>query len=228
MLPLRRLLLGALLVIAAAPATVDPGPAAAGPAPAAAGTVPAAAGKTTPAECSGAGGTGPSHCLYRSLLPSSGIVAECRSDRDCRVGYYYGSPDQAIWLTPPAGMSGLPKPTVIWHTATFAETRFDCGQACSWSYFFEAKRRLLSAPRRDVLAVDHRRLLLAQVDGRALAIRQLFSARDVLRVERDWAPVLTVGEAITSIRFDADGRLAPGVRARLGAVLRPLGGCATI
>ena len=80
MLPLRGLLLGTLLLIPAAPAA---------PAP------------PTPAECSGAGGAGPSRCLYRSLLPSSGIVADCRTDRDCRVGYYYGSPEQANWFTPP-------------------------------------------------------------------------------------------------------------------------------
>jgi len=187
MLPLRGLLLGTLLLIPAASAA---------PAP------------PTPAECSGVGGAGPSRCLYRSLLPSSGIVADCRTDRDCRVGYYYGSPEQANWFTPPDGLSILPKPEVIWHTATFAETRLPCGRACTWSYFFEAKRRLLSAPRRDVLAVDHRRLLMAQVDGRALAIRQIFSARDTARIEREWAPGLTVGDAITAIHFDPDGRLS--------------------
>jgi hypothetical protein len=135
-------------------------------------------------------------------------VADCRTDRDCRVGYYYGSPEQAHWFTPPDGLSVLPKPEVIWHTATFAETRVPCGRACTWSYFFEAKRRLLSAPRRDVLDVDYRRLLMAQVDGRALAIRQVFSARDIVRIEREWAPGLTVGSAITAIHFDPDGRLS--------------------
>ena len=159
------------------------------------------------AECSGPGGSGPSHCLYRSVLPSAGIVADCRSDRDCRVGYYYGGPERATWFTPPAGMAQLTKPEVIWHTATFAETRFDCGRPCTWSYFFEARRHQLSEPRRDVLDADYRRLLIAQPDGRALAIRQVFSAREVLRIERDWAPGLSPGEAIKEIRFDADGRL---------------------
>ena len=46
------------------------------------------------AECVAEGPTG-SHCLYRSLLPSTGIVAVCRDDRDCRVGYYYGDPAKA-------------------------------------------------------------------------------------------------------------------------------------
>jgi hypothetical protein len=169
--------------------------------------LPAAAAAPAPAECSGPGGAGPSHCLYRSVLPSAGIVADCVSDRDCRVGYYYGGLERPTWYTPPKGMASLPKPHVVWHTATFAETRFDCGGPCAWSYFFEARRNLLSPPRRDVLDVDYRRLLMAQVDGRALAIRQIFSARDVLRLERDWAPGLSVGEAITEIRFDPDGRL---------------------
>lgn len=186
MFPLPRLLLGALLLSA---------------------PLPAAAAAPAPAECSGPGGAEPSHCLYRSVLPSAGIVADCVSDRDCRVGYYYGGPERATWYSPPRGMASLPKPLVIWHTATFAETRFDCGRPCVWSYFFEARRHLLSEPRRDVLDVDYRRLLMAQVDGRALAIRQIFSARDVLRLERDWAPALSVGEAITEIRFGADGRL---------------------
>src|SRR5436190_2076373 len=65
-----------------------------------------------------------------------------------------------------------------------------------------------SAPRRDVLDADYRRLLMAQVEGRALAIRQIYSAREVLRLERDWTPGLSVGEAIKEIRFDPDGRLA--------------------
>ncbi len=158
-------------------------------------------------ECSGSGGVGCSHCLYRSLMPSTGIVADCRSDRDCRVGYYYGGPEQATWFTLPAGMATLPKPDVIWHSATFAEARVGCGRGCTWSYFFEAKRRQLSPPRRDVLQADYRRLLMAQVEGRALAVRQIFTAREALRIERDWAPGLTVGEAVTEIRFDPDGRL---------------------
>ena len=168
---------------------------------------PAVAASEAPAECSGPRGDGPSRCLYRSALPSAGIVADCASDRDCRVGYYYGGPEQPTWFTPPLEMSKLPKPDVLWHTATFAETRFDCGRGCTWSYFFEAKRHLLSAPRRDVLDADYRRLLMAQVEGRALAIRQIYSAREVLRLERDWTPGLSVGEAIKEIRFDPDGRL---------------------
>jgi len=183
---LRRLLLGALVLLV---------------------PWPAAATSPSPGECSGPGGTGPSRCLYRSLMPSTGIVADCQSDRDCRVGYYYGDPSQATWFTAPAAMSTIPRPDVLWHTATFVETRIGCGRGCTWSYFFEAKRRSLSAPRRDVLDLDHRRLLMAQVDGRALAIRHVFSARDVLRLERDWAPGLSVGEAIKEIHFDPDGRL---------------------
>jgi hypothetical protein len=169
---------------------------------------PLAEAAPSPGECSGPGGAGPCHCLYRSLMPSTGIVADCRSDRDCRVGYYYGGPEQATWLTPPAGMTTMPKPDVIWHSATFAETRVGCGRGCTWSYFFEAKRRQLSAPRRDVLQADYRRLLMAQVEGRALVVRQIFTAREALRIEHDWAPGLPLGEAITEIRFDPDGRLS--------------------
>jgi hypothetical protein len=183
---LRRLTLGALVLLAPWPAVATP---------------------ISTGECSGPGGPGRSHCLYRSLMPSTGIVADCRSDSDCRVGYYYGEPSRATWFTAPVAMSTMPKPEVLWHTATFAETRIGCGRSCTWSYFFEAKRRFLSAPRRDVLDVDYRRMLMAQADGRALAIRHIFSARDVLRIERDWAPGLSVGQAITEIRFDPDGRL---------------------
>jgi hypothetical protein len=172
------------------------------------GAGPAAAASEAPADCSGPGGDGPSRCLYRSALPSAGIVADCASDRDCHVGYYYGGPEKPTWFTPPPEMSKMPKPAVLWRTATFAETRFDCGRGCTWSYFFEARRHLLSAPRRDVLDADYRRLLMAQVEGRALAIRQIYSAREVLRLERDWTPGLSVGEAIKEIRFDPDGRLA--------------------
>ena len=159
-------------------------------------------------ECAGPGGSGPSHCLYRSLMPSTGIVADCRNDGDCRIGYYYGEPEHATWFTPPVGMTTMPRPDVIWLSATFAETRIGCGRTCTWSYFFEARRRQLSAPRRDVLQADHRRLLMAQGEGRALAIRQIFSGREVLCIERDWSPGLSAAEAITQIRFEPDGRLS--------------------
>lgn len=183
----RRLVFGALLLLAFFPIAAE-----------------AAVG----AECAGPGGSGPSHCLYRSLMPSTGIVADCRNDGDCRIGYYYGEPEQATWFTPPPGMTTMPRPNVIWLSATFAEARIGCGRTCTWSYFFEARRRQLSAPRRDVLQADHRRLLMAQGEGRALAIRQIFSGREVLRIERDWAPGLSVAEAITQIRFETDGRLS--------------------
>jgi hypothetical protein len=159
------------------------------------------------AECAPEGPAG-SHCLYRSLLPSTGIVASCRDDRDCRVGYYYGDPGKAVWIEPPAGMATLPKPEVTWPSLTFAQIRFDCGPACSVSYFFEAKRRRLSGPRRSVLAVDVRRLLLAAAEERALVVRHVFSGREVTRIERDWAPGAWLGDVITALHFDPDGRLS--------------------
>lgn len=95
---------------------------------------------------------------------------------------------------------------MIWHAATFAEARFACGPACHTSYFFEAKRRRLSPPRRQVLHVDLRRLLIAQADGQAIAVRQIFSGREVARITRDWSGA-TVQGALTEIHFDPDGRL---------------------
>jgi len=171
-------------------------------------SLPVSAAEVGGGECAGPGGAGPSHCLYRSLLPSTGIVADCRNDGDCRIGYYYGEPEHATWFAPPSGMTTMPRPDVVWLSATFAEARVGCGRGCSWSYFFEARRRQLSAPRRDVLQADQRRLLMAQADGRALAIRQIFSGREVLRIERDWAPGLSSAEAITQLRFEPDGRLS--------------------
>ncbi len=158
-------------------------------------------------DCAGTGGAEPSHCIYRAAFPSAGIVADCRTDRECRVGYYYGDPGAPVWLAPPGGMAALPKPQVIWRTATFAEIRFDCGHPCSLSYFFEAKRRRLSEPRRMVLDVDIRRLLLAAVEDRAVVVRQIFSGREVARIERPWAAGTWLGDAIQSLRFDPDGRL---------------------
>jgi hypothetical protein len=58
-----------------------------------------------------------------------------------------------------------------------------------------------------VLGVDIRRLLMAQPDGTAIAVRQIFSAREVARIERAWAPGLPLREALTAIHFDPDGRL---------------------
>ena len=107
---------------------------------------------------------------------------------------------------PPAGLATLPRPEVVWHEPTFAQIRLRRG-ATDVSYFFEAKRRRLSSPQPDVLAVDAHRLLMAQVDGRALAVRQIYSAREVARITRDWAPGLALRDALTAIRFDPDGRL---------------------
>jgi len=112
-----------------------------------------------------------------------------------------------VWLEPPPGVATLPRPEVIWHEPTFAEVRFAAGATGHVSYFFEAKRRRLSSPQADVLAVDAHRLLMAQVDGHALAVRQIFSAREVARIARDWAPGLSLRDALTAIHFDPDGRL---------------------
>lgn len=160
-----------------------------------------------PVECVPEAGGG-SRCLYRSFLPSTGIVALCRADRDCRVGYYYGSPTDPVWLMPPGRMTTLPKPEVTWPTTTLAQLRFDCGRPCTVSYFFEVKRRRMSAPRWLVLDVDPRRLLLAAAEERALVVRQIFSGREVKRIERDWAPGAWLGDAVTTLHFDPDGRLS--------------------
>lgn len=166
-----------------------------------------AAASAASAECvrEGAGGT---YCLFRSLLPSTGIVAHCPSDRECRVGYYYGDPAKATWITPPPGLPTLPMPEVTWPTLTLAHVRFACGPHCSESYFFEAKRRRLLGPRRDVLAVDVLRGLVATVDGRALVVRVMSSGRELARIERDWAPAPWLGDALTALRFDPDGRMS--------------------
>jgi len=170
--------------------------------------LPVQAADPTPGECAGAGGTLPSRCLYRSMLPSAGLVAECESDARCRVGYYAGSLTRATWLTPPAGLAAFPKPQVIWHSATFAEARFDCGRPCSVSYFFEARRHLVSQPRWSVRDVDLRRQLLVAAEERALVVRQIFSGREVARIERPWAPAPSLGDVVVSLRFDPDGRLS--------------------
>lgn len=97
---------------------------------------------------------------------------------------------------------------MIWHQATFAEIRFDCGAPCRISYFFEAKRRRLSPPRPQVLDTDTRRLLIAQAEGRTLVVRQIFSGREVARIDRDWAAGPSLERALTTIHFDPDGRLS--------------------
>jgi len=159
-------------------------------------------------DCAGGGPEQPSRCIYRSTFPSTGLVTHCRSDHDCRVGYYYGDPEKPQWLVPPPEMSTLPKPEVIWHESTFAEIRFDCGRACRVSYFFETTRRRLSPPRRNVLDVDMRRLLMAQPEDRTLVARQIFSGREVARIQRDWAPAPSLDEVLSAVHFDPDGRLS--------------------
>jgi hypothetical protein len=47
---------------------------------------------------------------------------------------------------------------------------------------------------------------VAQEDGRDLAVRQIFSGREVARITRDWASPSLL-DAITDLHFDPDGRL---------------------
>jgi hypothetical protein len=161
----------------------------------------------SPGECA-AEHAGVTLCLYRSLIPSAGIVTSCREGDGCRVGRYVGDPGDAIWFMPPPGMTSFPRPDVFWLTSTLAEVRFGCGHACSWSYFYEATRGRVSEPRPSVLAADPRRLLMAQAEARALVVRQIFSNREVARIERDWPPDRWLGDVITAMRFDPDGRLS--------------------
>src|SRR5258708_4289281 len=119
-------------------------------------------------ECAGGGGDGPSRCLYRSLLPSAGIVSVCETDTRCRVGAYHGPPETPTWFAPPPGRDTLPRPTVRWHTATLGEARFDVGPAGTLSYFFEARRQRISGARAAVLDVDVRRSLFVAAEERAL------------------------------------------------------------
>lgn len=156
-------------------------------------------------ECADVAGGG-TRCLHRSGLPSAGLIAVCRSVQDCRVGYYYGSLEDVTWFVPPPGLATLPRPEVLWFTSTLAQARVACGPACTWSYFFDARRRRLSPPRANVLAVDANRLLLAAGEERALVARQVFSGRPVLRIERDFAPG-PAAAAVARARFDPDGRL---------------------
>jgi len=143
------------------------------------------------------------------LLPSVGIVASCPDGGHCKVGHYYGNPSSdVVWFVPPSGLETLPEPHVRWLTSTLVQVRFDCGPECSWSYFYDAIRRRLSEPRRLVLAVDTKRLLAAMAEERALVVRQFFSGRPVARIERDWAPGVWLGAAITALHFDPDGRLS--------------------
>lgn len=150
---------------------------------------------------------GRSRCIYRSFAPSTGIVTSCRNEHDCRVGSYYGNPTDAAWFEPPPGFTTLAQPEVTWLTATLAEVRVPCGRSCSFSYFFEAQRRRLSAPWRSVLAVDARRFLLATAEARVLVIRQVFSGREIMRIERNWAPADWLGDVLPDLHFDPDGRL---------------------
>ena len=39
-------------------------------------------------------------------------------------------------------------------------------------------------------------------------MRQVFSGREVARIERDWAPGPWLGDVIVALRFDPDGRLS--------------------
>jgi hypothetical protein len=48
---------------------------------------------------------------------------------------------------------------------------------------------------------------VAQEEGRDLAVRQIFSGREVARITRDWTPGSSLATALTEIHFDPDGRL---------------------
>jgi hypothetical protein len=158
-------------------------------------------------ECDRPPGPGPRRCLYRAALPAAGVVAECRGPSDCRVGAYFGDPEDATWFEPPPGWPRLPVPAVTWHTPTFGEARFAGPGGRAVSYFVDARRRRLSPARPDVLAVAAARQLVAAAEDAALVVRHVFSGRELLRLERAWAPG-PLPAAVVSARFEPDGRLA--------------------
>src|SRR4026208_2345956 len=112
-------------------------------------------------------------------------------------------------------------PAARWRAPASAEIRFAGGDGCRVSYFFEARRRRVSPPRPQVLDVDLHRpplapahrppgaaprpLPRARADGRSVAVRQIFSGREVARIDRDWAPG-PLESALTALHFDPDGR----------------------
>jgi hypothetical protein len=168
----------------------------------------AAATAPVAGECVEDRAAGTTRCLYRSAIPSAGLLADCRADGACRVGHYYGDLTAVTWLAPPPGLATLPRPAVTWLTATLAEARFACGEGCTVSYFFDARRHKVSPPHWRVLTVDVQRQRLLVAEERRLAVRHLYSARLLLSVERDWAPGPSVAAAVTAAQLLPDGRLA--------------------
>jgi hypothetical protein len=158
-------------------------------------------------ECVEDAAAGTTRCLYRSAIPSAGLLAECRADGACRVGHYHGDLAAVTWLAPPPGLAVLPRPDVIWLASTLAHARFACGAGCTVSYFFDARRHRVSPPHWRVLAVDVQRQRLLVAEERRLVVRHMYSGRLVLSVERDWAPGPTAADAVTSARLLPDGRL---------------------
>lgn len=155
----------------------------------------------------GPGGDGPSRCLHRSVAPSSGLVVVCESDARCRIGHYYGDPEAPTWFPLPPGVTTVGKPDVRWRTGLLAEVRAPCGAGCRLVWLLDARRHRLSPAWPRALDVDSRRLLVAVPEGRALVVRQAFAGREVLRLERPWAPG-PLEEALRSARFEPDGRLS--------------------
>src|SRR5262249_32068445 len=110
-----------------------------------------AAAAATPApvagDCPGSGPQPPPPPPHRAGLPP-----RAPAPPDGVLASSCGPPERRGGSGPPAGVVTLPRPEVLWHEATFAEVRFEIG-AGHVSYFFEAKRRRLSRPLPDVLAV---------------------------------------------------------------------------
>ncbi len=161
-----------------------------------------------------------SRCLYRSLLPSTGIVASCRDDRDCRVGYYYGDPAGSHLVRRHPGVADAAQ--ARGDLAHRRRSPRSASTAATRARSATSSRRSgagYPSPRRLVLAVDPRRLLLAAVEDRALVVRQVFSGREVTRIERDWAPGgVARRRRSPALHFDPDGaavvHVAPRTRAR--------------
>ena len=132
-------------------------------------------------------------------------MADCVSDTRCRVGDYYGDPDEPGWLAYPR-TGDATEPRVSWHTATLAEMRFACGPECAMSYFFEARRRRLSPCARPCWTWTSAVPLVAMADGPAVVVPpDLLGPRG-----GPYHPPgrgASLRDAVTAIHFDPDGRL---------------------
>lgn len=132
----------------------------------------------------------------------TGIEWRCKDDsaRQCDVIVKRDQQHTKVW-------SGVPAPTVTWHSKDLAEIRIGCGAPCFYSKFY-SRREGISEPIEFVMAVSPDNTVAVRAVEDALEVVRIFGkSKPVARIRRDFSQAATLVSVLNEVRFIDDRHL---------------------